>query len=142
MPNTKLNALLALSVFMAVLIACNFTTANIRSFKISKDEAGKSEAATFNPGEKVYAIAQIANNGGKVDAKFRILYDDVEGQSAGELVQGAEKTVEIDGDRPAVFWITLPPQGFANGRYKVEVTMLKSGEEKDKKSATFEVTGY
>jgi hypothetical protein len=24
----------------------------------------------------------------------------------------------------------------------VEVTMLKSGEEKDKKSATFEVTGY
>jgi hypothetical protein len=142
MPKTRLNALLALSVFMAVLIACNFTTANIRSLKIGKDEAGKSEATTFNPGDKVYAIAQIANNGGKVDTKFRVLYDDVEGQSAGELVQGAEKTLEIDGDRPAVFWVTLPPRGFANGRYKVEVTMIKSGEEKDKKSATFDVTGY
>ena len=142
MPKTKLNALLAVSVFIAVVIACNFTTANIRSLKISKDESGKTEAATFGPGDKVYAVAEVGNNSGKVETKFRVLYDDVEGQSAGELVQGAEKTLEIEGSRPAIFWVTLPPQGFGNGRYKVEVTMLKSGEEKDKKSATFEVTGY
>jgi hypothetical protein len=142
MPKTKLNALLALGVLIAVLLACNFTTANLRSFKISKDEAGKSEASTFRPGEKVYAIAEVANNGGKVETKFRVVYDQVDGQKSGELVQGAEKTLEIEGNRPAIFWVTLPPQGFDNGRYKVEVTMLKDGEEKDKKSATFEVTGF
>jgi len=142
MLKTRLNALLALGVFIAVLLACNFTTANIKSLKISKDESGKTEAKSFNPGDKVYAIAEVGNNGGKVDVKFRVQYDDVEGQTAGEVVQGAEKTLEIDGNRPAIFWVTLPPQGLGNGRYKIEVTMIKSGEEKDKKSATFEVTGY
>ena len=142
MHRTKLNALVALSLLVAVLLACNFTTANLKSLKVTKDEAGKNEASTFKPGEKVYAVAEVANNGGTVETKFRVLYDNVEGQTAGELVPGAEKTLEIEGSRPAIFWVTLPPQGFANGRYKVEVTMVSKGEEKGKKSATFEVTGY
>jgi hypothetical protein len=59
------------------------------------------------------------------------------------LVQGAEKALDIEGSRPAVFWITLPNRGFPNGRYKLEVTMLnESGEQKDQKTATFEVVGY
>ena len=103
---------------------------------------GKNEAKNFKPGDKVYAVAQIANNSGTVQAKFRVLYDDVEGQTAGTLVQGAEKTLDVEGDRPAIFWITLPPSGFQNGRYKVETSMLYSGEQKDQKSATFDVSGY
>jgi hypothetical protein len=142
MLKTKLTAVLALGLLVAVLLACNMTTANIRSLKISKDEAAKTEASNFQPGDKVYAVADIANNSGKVEAKFRVLYDNVEGQTAGQLVQGAEKTLEVDGSRPAIFWITLPPQGFDNGRYKVEVTMVSNGVEKDKKSSTFEVSGY
>ena len=86
-------------------------------------------------------MAQIANNGGTVQAKFRILYDHVEGETAGTLVQGAEKTLDVEGDRPAIFWITLPSSGFQNGRYKVECSMLYSGEQKDQKSASFDVSG-
>jgi len=48
----------------------------------------------------------------------------------------------FEGDRPAIFWTTLPPSGFQNGRYKVETSMLYSGEQKDQKSATFDVIGY
>ncbi|PWT94077.1 MAG: hypothetical protein C5B55_03290 [Blastocatellia bacterium] len=142
MRRIRLDSALAGGLLVAVLLACNFTTANIRSLKISDSEDGKNEVKTFKPSGKIYAIAEIANNGGKVDAKFRVLYDDVEGQTAGTLVQGAEKTLEVEGSRPAVFWITLPPRGFNNGRYKVEVTMLKDGQEKDKKSGTFEISGY
>lgn len=138
----RLDSAVALMLLGVVLIACNFTTANIRSLKISDDESGKNEVKSFKPGSKIYAIAEIANNGGKVDAKFRVLYDSVEGQTAGTLVEGAEKTLEVDGSHPAVFWITLPPRGFENGRYKVEVTMLNAGQEKDKKTETFEVSGY
>ena len=143
MKTNKWTSLLALGLFLGVLLACNATTAHISSLKISTDEEGKSETKNFKPGDKVYAVATIANNPGKVKAKFRVLFDEVEGEKAGELVQGAEKTLDIDGSRPAIFWVTLPPSGFNNGRYKVEVSMLtESGEQKDQKIETFNVSGY
>ena len=141
MHKNKLDLTLALGLLLGVVLACGATTANISSLKVSTDEQGKNEAKGFKPGDKVYAVAQIANNSGAVQAKFRILYDDVEGQTAGTLVQGAEKTLDVEGNRPAIFWITLPPSGFQNGRYKVDVSMLYSGDQKDQKSATFDVSG-
>jgi len=142
MNQVRWTSLFTLGAVMAVVLACGATTANISSLKISTDEQGKNETKTFRAGDKVYAVAQIANNGGKVDAKFRVLYDDVEGQQSGNQLPGAEKTLEVEGDRPAIFWITLPPAGLKNGRYKVEVSMTYAGEQKDQKSATFDVTGY
>jgi hypothetical protein len=136
----NINLLFGLGVLLAVVLACGATTANISSLKISSDEDGKNETKTFKPGDKVYTIAQISNNGGKVEAKWRIVYDD--GDKAGQPVPGAEKTLDVEGDRPATFWITLPPAGFKDGRYKSEVSMVYSGEQKDVKSATFEVSGY
>ena len=137
------NSLFALGLLIAVVLACNATTANISSLKVSTDEEGKNETKSFKPGDKIYAVAQVSNNPGKVQAKFRILFDDVDGQAAGTLLKGAEKTLEIEGNRPAIFWITLPPSGFPNGRYKVEVNMLtESGEQKDQKTATFDVSGF
>jgi hypothetical protein len=143
MKKSKWDSVLALGLLVAVVLACSATTANISSLKVANDEEGKNETKSFKPGDKIYAIAQIANNGGKVQAKFRVLYDDVPGEKSGTLVQGAEKTLDIDGSRPAVFWITLPPAGFGNGRYKIEVNMLtETGEQKDQKTATFDVAGY
>jgi len=143
MKTNKWTSLLALGMFIGVLLACNASTANISSLKISTDEEGKNVTKNFKPGDKVYAVATISNNPGKVQAKFRVLYDNVADQKAGDLVQGAEKTLDIDGSRPAIFWVTLPPSGFGNGRYKVEVSMLnEKGEQKDQKTETFEVSGY
>ena len=117
MHKNKLDLTIALGLLLALVLACGATTANISSLKVSTDEQGKNEAKSFNPGDKVYAVAQIANNGGTVQAKFRILYDHVEGETASTLVQGAEKTLDVEGDRPAIFWITLPPSGFQNVNY-------------------------
>jgi hypothetical protein len=145
MRTNKWGSTLALGMLLTALLACNFSasTANIRSLKVSKDEGAKNEATSFKAGDTVYAVADIANNVGKVQAKFRVLYDDVPGQKAGTFVEGAEKTLDVDGSRPAIFWITLPPAGFHDGRYKFEVTMLnEKGEQKDQKTATFDVSGY
>jgi hypothetical protein len=143
MKTDKWNLVLALGLLVGAVLACNATTANISSLKLSTDEEGKNEAKSFKPGDKVYAIAQISNNPGKVQTKFRILYDNVEGENSGALVEGAEKTLDVDGSRPAIFWITLPNRGFSNGRYKLEVSMLtESGEQKDQETATFDVVGY
>src|SRR5207253_11409914 len=94
MHKNKLDLTLAMGLLLGVVLACGATTANISSLKVSTDEQGKNEAKSFKPGDKVYAVAQIANNGGTVQAKFRILYDHVEGETAGTLVQGAYKTLE------------------------------------------------
>ena len=143
MKTDKWKSLLALGLFVAVVLACSASTANISSLKTATDEEGKNESSNFKPGDKVYAVANISNNPGKVQAKFRILFDNVEGEKSGELVQGAEKTIDIDGSRPAIFWITLPARGFQNGKYKVEVSMLNDkGEQKDQKVASFDVSGY
>jgi hypothetical protein len=143
MKTNRWNFALAVGLFLAALLACNATTAHIGSLKVATDEEGKNEAKSFKPGDKVYAVANIANNPGKVQAKFQILYDDVKGQKSGEVVEGAEKTLDIDGSRPAIFWITLPGSGFNNGRYRVEVSMLtESGQQKDQKASTFDVSGY
>ena len=143
MTTNKWNFILAFALIVAVILACSATTAHIGSLKVSTDEEGKNEKNSFKPGDKIYSIAQIANNPGKVKAQFRVSFDSVEGQKAGTLVEGAEKTLEVDGSRPAIFWITLPARGFHNGRYKVEVNMLtESGEQKDQKAATFDISGY
>ena len=138
----KLDLTLALGLLLGVVLACGATTADISSLKVSTDDQGKNETKSFKPGDKVYAVAQISNNMGTVQTKFRILYDDVEGQNAGTLVPGTEKTLDVEGDQQARFWITLPPSGFQNGRYKVEASMIYSGEQKDQKSTTFDVNGY
>jgi hypothetical protein len=135
-----INSVVGLGLLLAVVLACGATTANISSLKLSSDKAGKNETKTFKPGDDVYTVGQISNNGGKVEVKWRILYD--EGDKAGQTVPGAEKTLEADGDQPFVFWITLPSAGFKDGRYKSEVSMTYGGEQKDQKSATFEVSGY
>lgn len=137
------NLVLGIGLVLSLVIACNWSTANIKSLKISKDEAGKEEKSNFGPGETAYAVAEIANNPGKQSVKFRLLYDDVKGKKSGDLVEGLEKTLEVDGSRPALFWITLPSSGFANGRYKIDVAMLnENGEQKDQESATFDVSGF
>ena len=76
MNKNKLDLTLALGLLLAVVLACGATTANISSLKVSMDEEGKNQAKSFKPGDKVYAVAQIANNSGTVQAKFRVLYDD------------------------------------------------------------------
>ena len=45
-------------------------------------------------------------------------------EKSGPLVQGAEKTLDVDGSRSAIFWLTLRADGFQNGPYKVDVSMI------------------
>ena len=141
MQKKRWDLVISLGLLLGLVLACGATTANISSLKISTDEDGKNEATTFKPGDKVYSVTQVSNNGGgTVQIKGRILYD--EGEKAGTVLQGSEKTLDVEGDKTAFFWIKLPESGFANGRYKTEVSMIYGGEQKDQKTATFEVSGY
>ncbi|HEX8143197.1 MAG TPA: hypothetical protein VF553_11420 [Pyrinomonadaceae bacterium] len=144
MRTNRLNLVLALGLMLSAVLACNFnfTTANISSLKIGKDENVKTEANEFKPGDVVYAVAQISNTSDKHKVKARVLYDDVRGQSAGSLVAGLETTLDVPGAAPVMLNFTGPGKNWRAGRYKVEVTMMDdAGKQIDQKTATFTVAG-
>ena len=116
------------------------STANLSSLKVGKDKAVTSETSTFGPNDTIYAIGTVSNAPGKVKVKGLVAFDDVAGQQPGP-VPGAETTVDLPGSGTAIYTFTPPPNGWPNGKYKVEVTMMDdSGTQKDQKTASFTVS--
>ncbi len=139
--------LLPLTLIVGFVLACNWSTANVKDIKMSKDQDGKDSMSKVAPGETIYAVSSVANNPGKVKIKWRVLYDDVKGKKSGDvatILDGADgKSMDIDGDRSVYLSLKFPSSGAPNGRYKVELTLHNEKDElKDTKTATFDVAGY
>jgi hypothetical protein len=144
MRTNRLNLALCLGLILAAALACNFSasTANISSVKIGKDEKATTDTATFSPKDKVYVVATLSNTSDKWKIRCRLYFDDVAGQKNGEMVPESEKTLDLESAGTATFWYTWGGDGWPAGKYRAEVVMLNDkGEEKDKKSGTFTVTG-
>lgn len=127
---TKLSIFLSLIVFAA---ACSFSTANMSSFKTSKDKEGKTEATTFKAGETLYANAIISGSMSKTTTRF-YLHDE-----KNTIVPGTEVKVELPSSGTAAY--NLPfPASFKGGKFTVFAEMLdEKGEKKDTKSVAITV---
>lgn len=144
MRTNRWNLALGLGLILAAALACNFnfSTANISSLKVGKDEKATSDTATFGPKDKVYIVATLSNTSDKWKMRCRLYFDDVQGQKNGEMVPDSEKVIELPSAGTATFWYTWGGAGWPNGKYKVEVAMInEQGEEKDKKTTTFTTSG-
>jgi len=140
MSKSKFNFAIATGLLLAVVLACNVSTANLSSLKISKDKTASTETSSFGPNDTVYAVGTVANAPGKVKVKGLLAFEDVEGQKPGPI-PGLEKTLELEGSGTATYTFTPPPDGWPKGKYKIEVILLDdAGAEKDKKSGTFSVS--
>ena len=140
MKSNHLASASAFVMFLALLFACNFSTAHLSSLKVGKDRAVSQETNTFAPNDSFYAVATVSNAPGKIKVKGHLVVEDVEGQKSGP-VPGLEKTLDLDGSSSATFSFTPPPNGWPAGKYKIEVIMLDDkGAQKDQKSASFTVS--
>ena len=140
MSKSKFNFGIATGLLLAVVLACNVSTANLSSLKISKDKTASSETSSFGANDTVYAVGTVANAPGKVKVKGLLAFEDVEGQKQGPI-PGLEKTLELEGSGTATYTFTPPPDGWPKGKYKIDVILMDdSGAEKDKKSGTFSVS--
>jgi hypothetical protein len=127
-------------IFLAVLFACNFSTAHLSSLKVGKDRAVTQETNSFGPKDPFYAVATVSNAPGKTQVKGRLVVEDVPGEKPGP-VPNLEKTLDLESSGSATFSFTPPPSGWPAGKYKIEVIMLNDkGEQKDQKSASFSVS--
>ena len=130
----------AFVVFLALLFACNFSTAHLSSLKVGKDRAISQETNSFAPNDPFYAVATVSNAPGKIKVKGQLIIEDVAGEKPGP-VPNLEKTLDLDGSGSATFSFTPPPSGWPVGKYKIAVIMLNDkGEQKDQKSASFSVS--
>ena len=140
MTKSRLSFVIATGLLLAVVLACNVSTANLSSVKISKDKTASSETSSFGPNDTVYAVGTVANAPGKVKVKGLLAFEDVEGQKQGPI-PGLEKTLDLEGSGTATYTFTPPPDGWPKGKYKIEVILLDdAGAEKDKKSGTLSVS--
>ncbi len=125
----------AVALLTFVVLACNFSTANLSSLKVGKDKEIKTESAEFKTGETLYAKADVANNPDKVKVKLYMVAEDAKGINKGETLKGSEVTLDIPGDGYASY--TLPISlGIPGGKYKLHADMMNdAGEKKDSKTA-------
>lgn len=145
MRTNRWNLGLGIGFILVAALACNysFTTANVSKLKLGKDKNVSTETDKFSPNDTVYGVATISNTSNKQKVKIRLLYDDVKGQESGKLFPGTEASSVINGASDVPLNFSPPPNGWANGRYKVEFTMFDEDGNKqvDQKTATFNVSG-
>jgi hypothetical protein len=140
MSNAKFNLVIAVGLLLAVVIACNYSSANLSSLKIGKDKSVSTQSSTFSPDDTVYAVGTVSNAPGKVKVKGLLAFEDVAGQQSGPI-PGLEKTLDLEGSGTATYTFTPPPSGWPKGKYKIEVILMdESGTQKDTKSASFTVS--
>ena len=129
----RISAITAISVLLTAILACNMSTANISSFKVSKDEEGKQESKDFKAGETIYATTVVSNSGEKVTVKFYLIADDAPMINKGETVPGSEVKVELPGSGTAHYSLPIPA-ALQGGRFELHTEMINSaGEKKDEK---------
>ena len=128
-------AIAALSTLIVIGLACNMSTANMSSLKVSKDKEGKQETTTFKPGETIYAVATISNSGSKTTTKFRLKADEVSGMTKGEVIPGSEVAVDLPSSGTANYSLPIPAT-VKGGKFILEADMLNDeGEKKDGKTS-------
>jgi len=137
----KAGFLISLVVLALVGLACNASTANLSSWKLSTDKDGKNETSSFKTGDTINGRAQVANNGGKVTVKMYMTADDAPGLKKGDTLKGSDVSVEINIYGVALY--TLPiPAGMTAGKYIVTADMINdAGEKKDSKSVNITIAG-
>ena len=140
MKSNHLASASAFVIFLALLLACNFSSAHLSSLKVGKDRAVSQETNSFSPNDAFYAVATVSNAPGKTQVRGRLVVEDVPGEKPGP-VPNLEKTLDLESSGTATFSFTPPPSGWPAGKYKIEVMMLNDkGEQKDQKSASLSVS--
>ncbi len=133
--NRNFSLIITLSILLFVVLACEFTTANLSEITFSDDETGKKNFISAKQNEKIYAFSSINNTKGKHIIRWKV--SDSEGKEIGL----PENEVKIEGARKIWLTLTIRPQVFPAGKYNFQVTLIneKGDKEIDSKTAVLEV---
>jgi hypothetical protein len=124
-------------MIVVALCSCHVSTANMSSFKTSRDADGDHESTAFKTGETIYANAVISNAGEKVTVRMYMTADDAKKKD--EPLPGSEVKVDLPGSGTAKYSLPIPA-GVKSGKYTLVAEMLnENGDKKDGKTAAITI---
>ena len=136
--HSKAKHFLAAAVLMLFVAACNASTAHISSLKTGKDKAISAEASSFGTKDTVYAQAHAANLPNKVTMQWAVVAEKVTGQQPNTPIAALNLNNDLASDGDSTYTLAPPTAGWPTGTYKITVTMMDNGVQRDQK--TTEVT--
>lgn len=133
----RLLAALGLTVLMA---ACSVSTAHIGSFKIGKDRSLATQTTKFSPHDTIYASGDADNVPDKVKLQWSLVAENVAGQPKNLTVSQFNKSFDLDSDATTTYNLSPPTAGWPTGTYKIVLTMMEDGKQRDQKTTEFTVS--
>jgi hypothetical protein len=125
---------LAAAVLMLFVAACSVSTAHISSLKTGKDKAISTEASSFAPTDTIYAQAHAANLPEKVTMQWQVVAEKVTGQPPNTPIAQLNVNNDLPSDGDSTYTLAPPTAGWPTGTYKITVTMMDNGQQRDQKS--------
>lgn len=96
-------------------------------------------ATAFGAHDPVFAKATADNVAGKVSLDWRLVAENVKGQKPNTAIPQLDKSYDLDSDGSTTYDLSPPDAGWPAGKYKVVITMVDDGTQRDQKSAEFTV---
>lgn len=118
----------------AFLAACSASTAHIGSLQIAKDKDLTQPTTTFGTTDTIYAKGTANNIPSKVTLKWQLIAEKVAGEPANEVIPSLEKSYDLPTDGDTTYNLTPPDKGWPPGTYKIVLTMMDDGQQRDQKT--------
>ncbi len=131
---------IAVALAAILLPACSVSTAHIGNLQVAKDKDMSTPSASFGAHDAVYAKASADNLPNKVSMNWQLIAEKVDGQKPNTVIPQLDKSYDLGADGTATYDLTPPDAGWPAGTYKIVVTMVDNGTQRDVKSAEFTVT--
>jgi len=96
---------------------CSFSTANIKSAKLTADKEGTQETTVFSPDQVIYCLVQLANAPDDTKVKADWIAVEAQGAAPNTKIADVEKT---SGDGMITFDLSNT-QPWPTGKYKVDL---------------------
>ncbi|MBV8155631.1 MAG: hypothetical protein JO241_03900 [Candidatus Eremiobacteraeota bacterium] len=127
-------AMVGAALFAIALAACNASTAHIGSLQVGKDKDISTPATTFGPHDTIYLKGTGANLPGKVTMQWSVIAENVKGVKPNFEIPNLDKSYDLDSDGTVNYSLTPTDNGWPEGTYKVVLTMMDDGTQRDQKS--------
>ena len=128
-------------LFTLALLGCNASTAHIGSLSVAKDSDMTTPTTTFGAHDTIYAKGDAANVPNKVTLQWQLVAENVKGQPPNTAIQSLDKSYDLDSDGSTTYNLTPPDAGWPTGTYKIVLTMMDDGTQRDQKTAEITVGG-
>ena len=132
----KASPIVTLGLMLAVA-ACNASTAHLDPIQAGKDKDITTATTAFGANDTIYLKSHAGNLPNKVTLTWHVVAENVKGVQPNFAIPSLDRSTDMDADGDATYNLTPPSSGWPPGTYKITLTMMDEGTQRDQKSLEF-----